>query len=366
MPAVELDPFRRPFLGAPTVLAADAAPRRPRRTADGHPIGSAVRPSAAVQAHYDARLRRLVDEMHNSIAYWLAAAWKREDDRIAALAADAEYIRSEDGSGPLLRATAVTITGPGVRLPPLGAPSDSSSLDIEIPVAAGLGGGEEAPASVEPPPRNLGLATDARPSAALAVVIRKLRRHWLRRFDDASTALARYFATAIWRRSDAELKKILRRANMTVEFKVSQTVRDALAAIVHENVSLIRSIPEQYLTQVEGSVMRSVVAGRDLASLTADLQHQHGVTRRRAELISLDQNNKISGAIQRLQYLDLGIERAIWRHSHAGKVPRPTHVANDGKEYDVRTGWYDPHEQQYIRTGELIGCRCFSQPILPR
>jgi uncharacterized protein with gpF-like domain len=178
--------------------------------------------------------------------------------------------------------------------------------------------------------------------------------------------LARYFAQAIHRRSDAELRKILKRASISVELKISQPIRDALSAIVHENVALIRSIPEQYLGQVEGSVMRSVLAGRDLAGLTSELQHQHGVTKKRAEFIALHQNNSASGAIQRLQYLDLGIERAIWRHSHAGKVPRPTHVANDGEEYDVRRGWWDPHERAYIRPGQLPRCRCFDQPILPR
>lgn len=293
-----LDPFQRPF-GAPAVLAADAAPRRPRRTADGRPIGAAIRPSAGIQANYDARLRRLLDEMCVSVLYWVKAAYRREDERIGVLAADSWIDSSPDPSS---------------------------------------------------------FALDARPSTALREVIRRLRRRWLGRFDEASQDLARYFATAVWRRNADELRKILRRGGLSVEFRPGRAARDALAAIVEENVALIRSIPQQYLTQVEGSVMRSVVAGRDLAALTSDLQHQHGVTRRRAELISLHQNNMATGAIQRVQYLDLGIERAIWRHSHAGKCKRPSHVANDGEEYDVRTGWYDPHERRYIRPGELIHC----------
>jgi Helix-turn-helix domain of resolvase len=106
-------------------------------------------------------------------------------------------------------------------------------------------------------------------STALERVVRRLRRRWLGRFDEAATALARWFTRAAWQRSDAELRQILRRAGISVEFKVSREIRDALAAIVNENVSLIRSIPEQYLSQVEGSVMRSVLAGRDLAGLAA-------------------------------------------------------------------------------------------------
>lgn len=296
MSSIISDSFHRPFLGAPTVLATDASPSRIKRTDAGHLILPAVRPSAAIKSKYDATLRRLLDEMNNSVLYWLGAAYKREDDRIAELA----------------------------------------------------------------------MAQDVPPANVLRRAIRILRRRWLRRFDDGSQDLARYFATAIHRRSATELKKILKRAGISVEFKISREIRSALSAIVEENVSLIRSIPEQYFTQIEGMVMRSVIAGRDLASLNSELRSHYGVTKRRAELISLDQNNKASSAINRLQYLEVGIERAIWRHSHAGKEPRPTHVANDGKEYEVRRGWYDPHERKYIRPGELIRCRCYSEPILPR
>jgi hypothetical protein len=348
---IGLDAFQRPFLGAPAVLAVDSSPRRPRRTADGRPIGAAVRPSAGIRAHYDARLRRLVDEMHVSVAYWVGAAYRKEDDRIRALGASDAYIGLEDGSDPLGAAT----------IPPVRRlRSDPFSP------RGGLEGVYRLVERSTLPPSSGAFVYDARPSTALRDVIRRLRRRWLRRFDEASRDLARYFATAIWHRNADEMRKILRRGGLSVAFRPGRAARDALAAIVDENVALIRSIPEQYLAQVEGSVMRSVVAGRDLAGLTSELQHQHGVTRRRAELISIDQNNKATGAIQRVQYLDLGIERAIWYHSHAGKFKRPTHVANDGKEYDVRTGWWDPHEQRYIRPGELIHCRCFSKPILPR
>ena len=216
-------------------------------------------------------------------------------------------------------------------------------------------------------PRITHLAQDAAPADELTRVIRLLRRRWLRKFDRAAQELAKYFAKAVKDRNDAELKKILRKSGMVVDFQISQSIRDALKAIVAENVSLIKSIPEQYLGQVEGMVMRSVVAGGDLATLTKGLQKRYSITRKRAELIAHDQNSKATGKIQQLRYTEIGIEKAIWRHSHAGKVPRPTHVANDGKEFDVKKGWYDPDPKvkRHILTGELINCRCFFTPILP-
>lgn len=389
-----LDTFQRPFLGAPSIapiLALDTRPRPSRRTSDGRLIGKTLRPSAGVQADYEARLQRLIDEMHRSCIYWLTAAYRRADDRIikiSGITQDSRYNGIESGS---TRGSDALTECKGI------AHADPLSLGVvkgRIPLAGGLGGGVDTAATVDPPPlhriplaafpRRLAgrsasgpgggtlanpppsLALDARPSSLLDETIRRLRRRWLRRFDQGAQQLARYFATAIWKRSDTDLKRILKQANMSVEFEISRETKDALSAIVHENVALIRSIPEQYLRRVETSVMRSVSAGRDLASLTADLQYHHGVTRRRAEFIAIDQNNKATSAINRLGFLELGIERAIWMHSHAGRVPRPTHVANDNQEYDVRRGWYDKSVGAFIRPGELINCRCTSRPVLPR
>jgi len=51
-------------------------------------------------------------------------------------------------------------------------------------------------------------------------------------------------------------------------------------------------------------------------------------------------------------------------HSHAGKEPRPSHLANDGKPYKIAEGWYDPDEKKYVWPGTLINCRCFSKPVV--
>ena len=100
-------------------------------------------------------------------------------------------------------------------------------------------------------------------------------------------------------------------------------MNNALQATITENVGLIRSIPERYFTEVEGLVMRSVARGRDLSYLTDELQKRYGITRRRAALIARDQNNKATSVMQAARQKSLGITQGIWRHSHAGKEPRP-------------------------------------------
>lgn len=79
--------FLKPWPHRP-VAAADARPvamsPRQRRTTDGRLVLKAVRPNAGVEAAYRAAIERLIDEMHRSVAYWLAAAYRRGEDRIEA------------------------------------------------------------------------------------------------------------------------------------------------------------------------------------------------------------------------------------------------------------------------------------------
>jgi SPP1 gp7 family putative phage head morphogenesis protein len=196
-------------------------------------------------------------------------------------------------------------------------------------------------------------------------MLAKLTRRWTKRWNDASKSLADYFAQDVSDRSDAQLKSILKKAGISVQFKMTPAQRDIIKATVNANVSLIKSIPQQYLGQVEGIVMRSVQTGRDLGQLSKDLQTRLGVTKKRAALISRDQNNKATSALQRARQQEIGITEAVWMHSHGGKEPRPTHEANDGKRYKVATGWFDPAVKKNIWPGELINCRCTSRSVLP-
>lgn len=209
------------------------------------------------------------------------------------------------------------------------------------------------------------LAQDS-PTTDLEKELKKLGKRWQKRLDDAAPKLARYFAQPAAKRSDAVLRKILKDGGWTVQFTMTAGMRDVVDATVAENVSLIKSIASQYHTEIEGLVMRSVTAGRDLASLTDEIESRYGVSRRRAELIARDQNNKATAVFTRVRYQELGIQEAIWLHSLGGKEPRKTHIANNGKKYNIAEGWYDPDPkvQRHIWPGELINCRCVCKAVV--
>lgn len=210
------------------------------------------------------------------------------------------------------------------------------------------------------------MAIDADPTDALRKAMEKLADRWRARFDDRAEALAEYFATEASKRTDAALKAALRKSGFTIKFKPTPAQRDIMKATVQANVSLIKSIPDQYMVAVQGAVFRAVQTGGDLGTLTTELQKHAGVTRRRARFIALDQNNKANAALKRARQAELGIDEEEWRHSGGGKHPRPSHV-HAGRErvrYKVSEGWLDPATGRRIWPGTEVGCRCVGRPII--
>lgn len=207
------------------------------------------------------------------------------------------------------------------------------------------------------------VAMDASPAVFMREAMRKLAKHWTKSFDDIAQKLADRFAGDAMKNSDVSLRNALDTAGFTVEFKMTAPMNNALQATIAENVGMIRSIPEKYFTEVEGMVMRSVARGRDLGTLTDDLQKRYGITRRRAALIARDQNNKATSVMQAARQKSLGITQGIWRHSHAGKEPRPLHVKADGKVFDIDKGLY--LDGKWVMPGEEINCRCTWSPVIP-
>ena len=204
---------------------------------------------------------------------------------------------------------------------------------------------------------------DGSPANALRRAMHRLSRRWLKAFDKGAPELAKYFADRSMGSTDVQLKDILKRAGFTVEFKMTAAANDAYQATIGENIALIKSIASEYLSDVEGLVMRSVTQGRNLGDLTDELTQRYGITKRRAALIARDQNNKATSTINKVRQRQLGITQAKWMHSHAGKHPRPSHVAASGKTYDIDKGMY--LDGEWLLPGQAINCRCTSKSIIP-
>lgn len=209
------------------------------------------------------------------------------------------------------------------------------------------------------------MALDAPPVRTMQQQLREVGERWIKRFDDAAPKIAAAYLKGSFKQTDSEMRKALKESGWAIKFEMTPAMSEAFQASLAENVGLIKSIPEQYLQQVEGAVMRSYTRGRDLAALVKSLQQIYPRAANRAVFIARDQSNKANAVVTQARQLELGIVEAVWMHSHAGKVPRPTHVAMNGKTYKVAQGMWDSAVRRWIFPGEEPNCRCTGRSVLP-
>ncbi|WP_198024355.1 phage head morphogenesis protein [Asaia astilbis] len=209
------------------------------------------------------------------------------------------------------------------------------------------------------------MAQDASPASVLQGIMNKLTARWRTRFNEVADELARRFVKQAQGHADRQLNFDLQRNGFAIKFRPTAGMRQAAALSAAENVTLIKSIPEQYLSQVEGAVMRSALRGGDLGSLTEELKDRYGVTHRRAAFIARSQNAAVGGAMSRARAVELGGSKGTWIHSGGGKEPRESHV-KAGKErlvFDLVKGAYIDGE--WIWPGSRPNCRCTFRLIIP-
>lgn len=250
----------------------------------------AVKPNVGVRAKYRRRLEGMIDDMQRSVVWWLRAAYRKEEDRIA---------------------------------------------------------------------------QDASPASNLGKRLGSLFRYWMRRWQQKMDDYARDFVNESAGATRNGMKQALRDAGFTVRMDGSRVENDVVAALIRENVALIRSIPEQYFTEVTGLVMRSASRGRDVAFLEEELAKRYAITQRRAKLIARDQSNKASQAIQLTESRRLGITEGIWVHVPGKKSSRKTHMQMNGKRFRLDEGLYDSAVGRAVMPAELVACNCTYRPIIP-
>ena len=261
--------------------------------------------NAGVQRAYADKLTALVRELSDSVSWWLIAEYRRQLSRVERLE-----------STP---ATALT------------------------PVAA----------------------SDASPARDMLLRLREQSRRWRKKFDEKAQRYAAWFASrALGTTTAAARSSLSEAAGFTVPMRMTLNVNNVVQAVTAENVSLIKSIGSRYFTEIEGLVLRSVRAGRDIAWLTDELKNRYDITHRRALTIARDQNNKASAAIARARMQDSGVTLGVWRHSGRGKHPRKSHKAADGLVFALSEGMF--LDGRLVFPGEEINCGCRFQPVIER
>lgn len=129
-----------------------------------------------------------------------------------------------------------------------------------------------------------------------------------------------------------------------------------------ENISLIKSIGDEYLNKVQDAVYRAKTTGMSTKDLVTQIQaaaSEGGITtvsQRRANLIARDQTGSINGQLTKFKQQEAGINNFRWETAEDERV-RPAHREIDGKIFSWVDGWAG------VYPGDPIQCRCVATSV---
>lgn len=213
-------------------------------------------------------------------------------------------------------------------------------------------------------------AQDASPFADQRELFRELtnlRKRWERHFASMARKLAVDVIESAYKSNKAAWQGRVRREGFDIPMQLTAAQRTIMDVKVQDNVALIKSIPAQYFTKIEGDVSRGFLAGRDLESIAAELRKAEVSTVKRAALIARDQSNKLTAQMNSARQRELTIRWAYWKHSNVKEIARPNHLraSREGWIYDTQVGIDFGDSFGFVLPGVAINCRCGSRSIIP-
>jgi len=167
-----------------------------------------------------------------------------------------------------------------------------------------------------------------------------------------------------------------RRFNKTVErvtgvnlggIITAEGLDDFVELSISKNVSLIESLPQEYLKQVETIVNNGVINGTRYSEIAKQIQTKTGANGKLANRIKTIARNEVqtvNSQISLRRNEALGIKKGIYLTSSDERV-RACHAELDGVEYDLAKGAWSKTCNKFIQPGITdINCRCSFMPII--
>lgn len=212
------------------------------------------------------------------------------------------------------------------------------------------------------------LASDA--PLTLTEIMARLRKRWYYIFEKRAREMAKWLADSVQKRTRQDIMNQLKKMGFALTPNYTGAEKKLITNFVQESVSLIKTIPQTFLREVQENVKKAFERGGDRAAIKEAIEDKidHPLVKnaeRRAELIAKDQTQKVTQDFARANAKAYGATKARWIHIPGEKTSRITHIQMDGEEFDINVGLYDPDVGENVLPGQLPYCMCSCAFLFP-
>lgn len=202
---------------------------------------------------------------------------------------------------------------------------------------------------------------------AVTQKVRAVYKALIPQFTAGANALAKQYAGKFSAEATNDLAKHLLKAGMNREaFKqwtftvlgkrtVAPAAVTAIDDFIQGTVALLMRRQWTSAQSLPDLVKKVTASGGDYDEIARLFTHK---TDYKARMAGRDLGHKLVSEVTRQDAKAAGIRYARWVHVAGLYTSRPTHVAMNGKRYDLDLGMYDPAVGFRIQVGQLLWCRC--------
>lgn len=148
------------------------------------------------------------------------------------------------------------------------------------------------------------------------------------------------------------------------------TFNDLLERWIDDNVSYVKSIPQDNLTELREIIFNAYQDGLSVTKLKNQIAKRFGVSKNKAKMLARDQMGSLTCQIQRMQQEKAGCNKYRWHTRNDSRV-RKCHRSFNNRVFD----WNNPPEIWYetkagrvytgrrCHPGQDYCCRCTAIPV---
>jgi uncharacterized protein with gpF-like domain len=213
------------------------------------------------------------------------------------------------------------------------------------------------------------IAMDISPASQARILTNDLKRRFEQLYGSEAPDVAKTMTAEADDASAEALTKSLKELSGGLKLDVSGVSNAAMEefskSAIAAQVSLIRSIPEEYFLSVQQAVLRSITTGKGLADLKPFFEQHAGEVDRRSKNIAIDQTHKAYNGLNAERMKAVGLNKFEWIHSGGGIHPRIQHLDDfNGRVYSFDKLPIDEGLKVPVKPGDAPNCRCTILPIL--
>ena len=163
------------------------------------------------------------------------------------------------------------------------------------------------------------------------------------------------------------LREIAKDFTLNPALQQTPRMQEIITAATQEATGLIKLIPQKYIADVQGAVMRSITTGNGLKDLVPYLNEKYDGNIKHARWVAMDQTRKTYSSVNAERLKANGIKEFIWLHVGGSQEPRKLHIEMSGNKYSFD----DPPfigrmygKDVYGLPAQLPRCRCLARPVL--